>query len=1264
MVSVNFRAHRVTQFQNSVHSERSLMPDRGDKLSFSAGSVIMQLPWAVPAQISSKKICHGFQKNSEERVKRKTRLMNTEKKCKECGQPLTALNPAEVCMTCMWGDTDDRTEIMASWKGGETPDWLSNYQVISKIAQGGMGVVYEAVQMDLNRTVALKLISAEAALNSEALARFRREASAIASLNHPNIVDIYEAGEEGGLQYLSMEYLSGGDLQHFTSAKPLGNREAAEIIRQVAAGVDHAHRHGIIHRDIKPQNILLTEDRTHFKVADFGIAKSVESESLRTQTGAVMGSPSYMAPEQAAGRTSSVGPEADVYAIGAVLYFLLTGRPPFRGETPAETMRMVIDEDPVLPGILNPSVDPDLQTICLKCLEKEPSMRYPGVGPLINDLENYLDSRPISARPLTPRQKSEKWIRRNPLPARLALAVFLVGLAGFVGVVYQLQLTKKALAESNRLRIAEATARAPEMASHQILDHQSAVVAAHFDQSGRSIVTSSADTSVRVWTPDSFGKLIPTGLTGHQGIIGNALFFEDGKKVLSFSYDTQTLRPDLGPDGKPVHRTVSHRYGDESVRLWDTKAGTEIWIYNAGTQVSDVALSPDTTQVAVACWDGSLRILDAKSGKPLQSMTPFTGGIRQVEYCPDGQSVIVTHDAMVYNMSLSPNGGGGSISSVYGKNIALRISTRDGSELVAFRNIAGRKSLLGQSASSASVCAVSRDGRWVATGGDNPGNTAIWHAMTGKLAHKLDSHKHSIHSLAFSPDSKLLITASADHTARIWDVSSGRELQILTGHEGPVVDAAFSPDSRRVVTASSDSTARVWDADTGRGISVFRDHGSQINTVRFSPDGLNILTASNDGTAAIFASAPMEDMAGEFRLDQGYPARVGFSNQGKYFFAGSSSGEGIVWETASQNQVEQIAPLSSTALPEDYRHYLFKDILEFEVDDASQSAMVLTDSTSLEFARGILFRPRKFTDVEYTPLSIWNFGGNESNHINIEFDGSQPIGTSAWCPQKNLLAAGTRLREKQLKVYDSLMTSGMSSSTVSLTGPARVYLWSTLDGSLTDSFEVSNADIEFLAFSPDGEYLICNDHNSTQIRSTQNLHDFRTLDGLPARIENIQFLSGHGAALVYGSGAAVILDLDSGKVRENFKPHRHIPNLRQAVLAPRLNQVVCTSYSNTIYIFDPDSGELVREFSDFRTGSGDMDMSPDGRYLAVVGNEKTIFIYNLNDGALMNRLRGHKGEVTDIEFSPDSQWLISGSEDGSIRLWPTSPMHMATTVVQ
>ncbi|MGE5212349.1 MAG: protein kinase domain-containing protein [Nitrospirota bacterium] len=320
---------------------------------------------------------------------------------------------------------------------------FGDYELLEEIGRGGQGVVFRARQKSLNRTVALKVINLGQWASKTHVMRFRREAEAAARLEHPGIVPIHEVGERDGSCYFSMQFIQGGQLDEAVRDKPIPGRQAAELMAKIARTVHYAHQHGILHRDIKPGNILL-DAKGEPHLTDFGLARLLEGESTITRTLEVMGTPSYMAPEQAAGKTAELTSATDVYGLGAVLYQLLTGQPPFAGGTTYDTIKLLLDTEPRQPRVLNPKIDRDLSTICLKCLAKDPARRYPSALALAEDLERWLKHEPIRARPAGIVTRAKKWGKRKPAIAALVMVSLALAI-GLSGLLWKMEIATRPL---------------------------------------------------------------------------------------------------------------------------------------------------------------------------------------------------------------------------------------------------------------------------------------------------------------------------------------------------------------------------------------------------------------------------------------------------------------------------------------------------------------------------------------------------------------------------------------------------------------------------------------------------------------------------------------------------------------------------------------------------------------------------------------------------------------------------------------------------
>jgi eukaryotic-like serine/threonine-protein kinase len=358
-------------------------------------------------------------------------------RCPRCGRELAPERSQGLCLSCLAGIAfgEELSAAPGLPVSLATLRYFGDYELIEEIARGGMGVVYRARQKNLGREVAIKLLLHGALASGQDVERFRAEASAAASLKHPNIVSIHEVGECEGQHYFSMDLIAGRDLAAITQDGPLPARQSAEVVALVAVAVQHAHDHGVLHRDLKPSNILMdAEGQPH--VTDFGLARRLEDAASLTQTGSLLGTPGYMAPEQAAGKTSRIDARSDVYGLGAVLYHVLTARAPFTGESATDILRQVVEQEPVAPKLLNPNIPRDLETICLKCLNKEPGQRYADARAVAEDLGRFLRHEPILARPIGRLGRLARWAHRKPVVASLGAAVLLLTLAGAIGSIF------------------------------------------------------------------------------------------------------------------------------------------------------------------------------------------------------------------------------------------------------------------------------------------------------------------------------------------------------------------------------------------------------------------------------------------------------------------------------------------------------------------------------------------------------------------------------------------------------------------------------------------------------------------------------------------------------------------------------------------------------------------------------------------------------------------------------------------------------------
>jgi WD40 repeat protein len=729
----------------------------------------------------------------------------------------------------------------------EAPQQLEGYRILGEIGRGGMGVVYRAHQHRLNRVVAIKMILAGQLARAEDRVRFQMEGELLARLRHPNFVQVYEVGtlqrEAGVVQpYLVLEYVEGGNLKGMIAGKPLPFGEAARLVLVLARAMAAAHAQGIVHRDLKPGNVLLAGDGT-LKITDFGLAKEVGSETTLTPAGVTVGTPGYMAPEQARGEM--VGPAVDIYALGAILYELLTGRPPFVGDTPMAVVLQVLHKAPASLRQLRPGVPRDLAIICLKCLEKEPERRYARAADLASDLECWLENRPIRARPAGQLERAVKWVRRHPLPAALLffLALSLV-LGSAVSTYFGVTAMSRATEAQRALAQAEQAAEAERWQRYlaEIAAASNALQLHNIGPTRRALEAAPAGYHNWEWH-HLHGQLDSARavLRGHDGPVW-ALTFSPGGKQLASIADDQTVRVWDTATGKevvilraPVKDFDGVRFspdgsqlvtGGGMVRLWDAATGDLRWEVAVGKGSAPYAIwSPDGRLLASSEGDGLLHVRDAATGHEVfqKESDPY---FHAVTFSPDSRYVA----ACVKELTIG----------VW--------ETATGKEAAVLRgHTAGVRDMV-----------FSPDGRRLASAGTYPENAVrLWDVATGKQLNqgKETGHVNDVKVLAFRSDGRRLASGSLDQTVRLWDGVNGEPLATLEGHTNYINDLAFRPNGAELVSASTDQTVRLWDTDAHRLIAVLHGHTGAVNHVQYDPSGTLIASSSADSSVRLWDAA-------------------------------------------------------------------------------------------------------------------------------------------------------------------------------------------------------------------------------------------------------------------------------------------------------------------------------------------------------------------------------------------------------------------------
>jgi WD40 repeat protein/tRNA A-37 threonylcarbamoyl transferase component Bud32 len=1096
-------------------------------------------------------------------------------------------------------DRESMNRLAAPWREvaaaaeGTPLRTFGDYELLEEIARGGMGVVFKARQVSLNRTVALKMILSGQLASAEEVQRFHREAEAAANLDHPHIVPIHEVGEHDGRHYFSMKLIEGGSLARHLEYFGAEPHAAARLVRTVARAVHHAHQHGLLHRDLKPGNILLdAAGQPH--VTDFGLAKRFQADGAPSQSGAIVGTPAYMAPEQAAGG-KGLTVAADVYSLGAILYELLTGRPPFRGETTYDTLLAVMEREPEPPSVAQPGLDRDLESVCLKCLEKGPHRRYGSAADLADDLDRWLNGEPTLARPTGRWERTAKWARRRPAAAALvAVSVAAVGALLLSAGLFTLSL-QGALGRSRQQELlAQEQARA---AAEQARLAQDRLWLSLRDQARAQRLAGDRWQALAALAEAAKIRIDPDLRQGAIETIaspGLRLVCKLGPRSLSIGGEGPYMQ--FSADGRLLATTESLWTPEtptrDGIKVWEIPSGRLVGQAECAYYGDDYAFRPTAPVLALCRFDqDTIRLWDPATDKVLAHLK----GKRPVHFSPDGKLLAVGDGKRVRVWDLDrkeelPFSAAGTPLAFLS---ADELAVHDGDRLRRWNVRIGKE---GFATPEGTVAQVWSDAGRLAGVRDrkNPkaGPVTVWDIEAGQKRAVLPDPGplwyHSALPLSAAAGLAAVTDPAEPYSARLIDLGTGKPRGRLTipGFAGNAVYLGRFNSAGSLLAAqdAEQGNVRLWDVSTGNLLQTLPEQrcpawspdGRYLAVFAsgwFEPEGAVSRRGGTDSHTRVYeVAAPTPT----YRVPAAMEA-LAFAGGGRRLLA-----QGTVWDAVPGRGPLRLRPASDEAGPR-LPYYA-----------ASAAAMWgLRTWDNLKAGQPLLLH-ELYPEGRTVQLPGHKEPGSAAG-LAVSPDGKSLA--LAWLRHDPQGQGGAYKVRNQLEMWD-------------VSGPNPVKRWQL--------GPEERGDTPVACFSPDGSLLaawsgadlrLCDAKTGAQ-RVLRNvlLEDIDPTHGVLHNVKQMRF--GPDGRLLFAA-------LDGGKVAS-----------------------VDVAAGTRLGLWKAHQGDVLA-----------IAVSPDGRTLATGGDDRTVRLWDATTGNPLARWQAHEAKVTALDFSPDGRTLVSGSGDGVCKLW-------------